>query len=525
MLTQPVAPLASGPEATRHGSDRSTQHGTAGGVPRGRFGRAARLGGLAGHTVATRARTRVHQARGGDAAEAAERASQERLAERYAAALGEMKGAAMKVGQILSFVDADGLVSAPNLETFQSALARLQDDVPPLSEREIASVIEAELGASPDDIFAFFSPRPIAAASIGQVHLARLADGTELAVKVQYPGVADAIRADLANTEMLASIIKAGIGLLGPKAPRLDPRAVVEEVQDRIGEELDYRVEAANQQEFATIYDGHPFIHIPAVHPDLSTGRVLTMDYVHGRRWSEAIDADDALRWRWGEAIFRFVFSSLHRHGVFNADPHPGNYLFHDDGTVTFLDFGAVKRFTPAQLSVMSAVVDAALASDANGVLRAFVGLGMLSEDDAKSIDPDRLLEFYRYALRDRWDDQPFTQTPEFAAEIVARSYEPLGPWYDVTRRIRMPKDLVLLNRINLGASSVLGHLYATADWRAIDDEIRHGGSPSTELGRLEAQWRTGSSARVVPSRSGRSLVRTGTGPLPSVPDVTPLAV
>ncbi|HEY1636676.1 MAG TPA: AarF/ABC1/UbiB kinase family protein [Acidimicrobiales bacterium] len=475
--------------------------------------------------MATRARTRVHQARGGDAAEAAERASQERLAERYAAALGEMKGAAMKVGQILSFVDADGLVSAPNLETFQSALARLQDDVPPLSEREIASVIEAELGASPDDIFAFFSPRPIAAASIGQVHLARLADGTELAVKVQYPGVADAIRADLANTEMLASIIKAGIGLLGPKAPRLDPRAVVEEVQDRIGEELDYRVEAANQQEFATIYDGHPFIHIPAVHPDLSTGRVLTMDYVHGRRWAEAIDADDALRWRWGEAIFRFVFSSLHRHGVFNADPHPGNYLFHDDGTVTFLDFGAVKRFTPAQLSVMSAVVDAALASDANGVLRAFVGLGMLSEDDAKSIDPDRLLEFYRYALRDRWDDQPFTQTPEFAAEIVARSYEPLGPWYDVTRRIQMPKDLVLLNRINLGASSVLGHLYATSDWRAIDDEIRHGGSPSTELGRLEAQWRTGNAARVVPYRSGRSLARTGAGRLPSVPDATPLAI
>jgi predicted unusual protein kinase regulating ubiquinone biosynthesis (AarF/ABC1/UbiB family) len=441
----------------------------------------------------------VRRGRGGDAAEAAERAGQARLAERYAAALGEMKGAAMKVGQILSFVDADGLVSAPNLEAFQSALARLQDDVPPLSGHEIASVIESELGARPDDLFDFFSPRPIAAASIGQVHAARLSDGTELAVKVQYPGVADAIGADLANTEMLATLIKAGIALLGPKAPRLDPKAVVEEVQDRIGEELDYRVEATNQQEFATMYDGHPFIHIPALHPDLSTGRVLTMDYVHGRRWSEAVDASEALRSRWGEAIFRFVFSSLHRHGLFNADPHPGNYLFHDDGTVTFLDFGAVKHFAADRLSVMSAVVDAALAGDANGVLRAFIGLGMLSEDDAKRIDPDRLLEFYRYALRDRWDDQPFTQTPEFAAEIVTRSYEPLGPWYDVTRRIRMPKDLVLLNRINLGASSVLGHLYATADWRAIDDEIRHDGPPSTELGRLEAQWGAGQESRVGP--------------------------
>jgi hypothetical protein len=140
----------------------------------------------------------------------------------------------------------------------------------------------------------------------------------------------------------------------------------------------------------------------------------------------------------------------------------------------------------------MSAVVDAALDDDADGVLRAFMDLGMLSEDDAQRIDPHRLLEFYRYALRDRWDEQPFTQTPEFAAEIVARSYEPLGPWYDVTRRFRMPQDLVLLNRINLGASSVLGHLYATADWRAIDDEIRHGGRPATELGRVEAQWRAG---------------------------------
>jgi predicted unusual protein kinase regulating ubiquinone biosynthesis (AarF/ABC1/UbiB family) len=408
-----------------------------------------------------------------------------------------MKGAAMKVGQILSFVDTDGLVSAPHLGTFQSALARLQDDVPPLSEHEIASVIESELGARPENLFAFFSPRPIAAASIGQVHLARLADGTELAVKVQYPGVADAIRADLANTDMLASIIRAGAGLLGPRAPRLDPKAVVAEVRARVGEELDYRLEAANQQEFATIYEGHPFIHIPSVHPELSTGRVLTMDYVHGRRWSSAVDADETLRWRWGETIFRFVFASLHRHGVFNADPHPGNYLFHDDGSVTFLDFGCVKRFTAERLSVMSAVVDAALDDDADGVLRAFMDLGMLSEDDAQQIDPQRLLEFYRYALRDRWDEQPFTQTPEFAAEIVARSYEPLGPWYDITRRFQMPKDLVLLNRINLGASSVLGHLYATADWRAIDDEVRHSGRPATELGRVEAQWRAVHEVRV----------------------------
>ena len=459
-------------------------------LPTGRVGRTVRLAGLAGHTVASRAQTRLHARGGGPAAQAAERARQERLAERYAEVLGDMKGAVMKVGQILSFVDADGVIPASHRQLFQSTLARLQDDVPPLAPDEIAAVIQAELGAPPAELFAFFSPRPVAAASIGQVHLARLADGTELAVKVQYPGAAEAVRADLANTDLLASVIKAGLTVLGPHAPRLDPKMMVAEIRDRVDDELDYRIEAANQQEFHALYHRHPFIHIPAVYPELSTGRVLATDYVHARRWSEVTGARDALRQRWGETIFRFVFTSLHRHGLFNADPHPGNYLFHDDGTVTFLDFGCVNRFTTERVSVMSALMDAALAGDAPGVLRAFINIGMLTDDDARGLDPNRLLAFYRAALRDRTDRQPFTYTPEAVAAMVAGTYQPMGPWYDVTRRLHMPKDLLYLNRITLGASAILGHLYATADWKAIDNEIRHHGPPATEMGRLEAAWR-----------------------------------
>jgi len=184
------------------------------------------------------------------------------------------------------------------------------------------------------------------------------------------------------------------------------------------------------------------------------------------------------------------VFASLHRHGLFNADPHPGNYLFHEDGTVTFLDFGCVKKFTAKRVSDMSALVDAALACNAPGVLSAFVNVGLLTDDDAEGLEPDRLLEFYRAALRDRWDTQPFTYTPESVAEIVAGTYQPLGPSYDIARRLQMPKDLLFLNRITVGASSILGHLYATADWKSIDWEIRHDGPPATELGRLEAAWR-----------------------------------
>ena len=471
-------------------------------LPTGRVGRTVRLAGLAGHTIASRAQTRVHGRGGGGAAEAAERVRQERLAERYAEVLGDMKGAVMKVGQILSFVDADGVIPASYRQLFQSTLARLQDDVPPLAPDEIAAVIQAELGAPPEELFAFFSPRPVAAASIGQVHLARLADGTELAIKVQYPGAAEAVRADLANTDLLASVIKAGLALLGPHAPRLDPKMMVAEIRDRVGDELDYRIEAANQQEFHTLYDGHPFIHIPAVYPELSTGRVLATDYVHARRWSEVTAAGDALRWRWGETIFRFVFTSLHRHGLFNADPHPGNYLFHHDGTVTFLDFGCVNRFTAERVSVMSALMDAALAGDAPGVLRAFINIGLLTDDDAKGLDPNRLLDFYRAALRDRTDSQPFTYTPEAVAEMVAGTYQPMGPWYDVTRRLQMPKDLLYLNRITIGASSILGHLYATADWKSIDAEIRHHGPPATELGRLEAAWRARRRTTTAPAQA-----------------------
>jgi predicted unusual protein kinase regulating ubiquinone biosynthesis (AarF/ABC1/UbiB family) len=440
----------------------------------------------------------VHGRRASGAeAEAAERARQERLAERYAEVLGDMKGAVMKVGQILSFVDGDGVVPAPYRELFQSTMARLQSDVPPLAPDEIAGVIQTELGARPQEIFAYFSSQPVAAASIGQVHMARLADGTELAVKVQYPGVSDAVRADLANTSLLASVIKAGMALLGPQAPRLDPKLMVEEIRDRVADELDYRIEAANQQEFHSLYDGHPFIRIPAVHPEFSTGRVLVTDYIHGSRWSAAMAAEDAIRSRWGETIFRFVFASLHRHGLFNADPHPGNYLFHDDGTVTFLDFGCVKRFTAERVSVMSALVDAALACNAPDVLQAFINVGLLTHEDAEGLDPDRLLEFYRGALRDRWDTQPFTYTPESVAEIVAGTYQPLGP---ITRRLQMPKDLLFLNRITIGASSILGHLYATADWRSIDSEIRHDGPPATELGRLEAAWRAGRGTTASPA-------------------------
>src|SRR3954452_11180419 len=313
-------------------------------IPQGRLRRTAPLAALsaraAGEGVVEVLRRRLKGERG---------ASVEfhvRNAERYADVLSRSKGLLMKVGQILSFVDISAALDRTYGEVYQTALASLQSDAEPMDPVLVAAVIESELGRGPEEVFAEFSSAPIAAASIGQVHAARLHDGTEVAVKVQYPGVADAIRDDLANTELLFTFLKIAKGIV-PQYRNFDVRAIADEIAERFTEELDYRTELMNQMAFADHYRGHPFFRVPAVFPDLSSDRVLTMEMAHGRRWNEIGDAEQALRDRWGEAVFRFFFGSMARFSMFNADPHPGNYLFHDDGTVTFLDFGCVKRATP----------------------------------------------------------------------------------------------------------------------------------------------------------------------------------
>src|SRR5947209_3483551 len=235
-----------------------------------------------------------------------------RNAERYADTLSRSKGVLMKVGQIVSFVDSSAALEGPTGEIYRAALASLQSDAEPMEPVLVAAVIESELGRPPEELFAEFAPEPIAAASIGQVHTARLHDGTEVAVKVQYPGVADAISADLANTELLFTFVKIAKGVV-PQLRNVDVRAVADEVAERIGEELDYGTELANQMEFAEHYRGHPFARVPEVFPELSSDRVLTMEMVHGRRWTEIDDVDQELSDRWGEAIDRFWFGSVAR--------------------------------------------------------------------------------------------------------------------------------------------------------------------------------------------------------------------
>jgi predicted unusual protein kinase regulating ubiquinone biosynthesis (AarF/ABC1/UbiB family) len=399
-----------------------------------------------------------------------------RTAEDVARELGNMKGAIMKLGQMVSFI-ADGLPPEA-----QEALASLQQDVPPMAPSLAERVIREELGEPPERLYLDWDPEPVAAASIGQVHRAVLHDGREAAVKVQYPGVDKAIQHDLDNAEFL-------YGLFSSVALRnLDVRSLVDELRLRMHDELDYRIEAVCQQQFAKRYEHHPFIRVPGVEQSLSSRRVLTTDWVDGLDWTEFESTrNEEQRQRAAEVVFRFAQGSIHRDRVFNGDPHPGNYRFHDDGTVTFLDFGLVKRWSDEEFDSLIPVLDRVLARDAEGVVAGMVSAGFLAPDHG--LDPEHVFECVGMPYRAYFDEE-FTFTRSYTTEALAALMDITGPYADVIRALNMPPGFVILDRVVWGVSALLGRLDARNRWRGILQEYRHDGPPATALGLLEAEWR-----------------------------------
>ncbi|HVV37483.1 MAG TPA: AarF/ABC1/UbiB kinase family protein [Acidimicrobiales bacterium] len=400
-----------------------------------------------------------------------------KTAEEVANVLGNMKGALMKIGQMASFLD-DGLP-----EAMRDALATLQADAPPMSADLAAQVIERELGAAPDAVFAEWDPQPISAASIGQVHRAVTKDGEAVAVKVQYPGVAEAITADLDNSQMLFSMLKMLF-------PHLDPKPLVDELRERLGEETDYRIEAKNQTDFARWYTEHPFIHVPRVFNELSTERVLTTELVDGARFDEVAQQwpDDEKQLA-AEAIYRFVFRSLWAFHAFNGDPHPGNYLFHPGGRVTFLDFGLVKRFTQRDMDGAAAMIETLVLNDDIAAYRRTVeDIGFLHRDAPLTDEEVEQYFGYFYELIRHGGGHRLV-THEYAAAMVGKFFDPNGS--KVQKYANMLPQYAILQRINLGLYAILARLEAKADWLKITEEIWPfaGGAPSTELGRAEAAW------------------------------------
>ena len=297
-----------------------------------------------------------------------------------------MKGAAMKLGQVLSFVDL-GIVPPEHRERFQTKLATLRDAAPTVSFDQMRGVIEQDLGEPVSAAFADFDPEPIAAASIGQVYRATLHDGREVAVKVQYPGIGDAVRADMKNLGVLLRLARS-------ITPELDTKAVGDEIRERIVEELDYELEASNQRTMARIYEGHPFIAIPAVVTSLCRERVIVTEFVSGAGFEEMRGASGAERDRIGEILFRFYFGSMYRYRRFSGDPHPGNMLGLADGRIAFLDFGLFKTIdrdvAALELDCQRATID----GDAPGLHRLTSEAGFLPRGDV--IDAAELIEFVR---------------------------------------------------------------------------------------------------------------------------------
>ncbi|MGH9076667.1 MAG: AarF/UbiB family protein [Acidimicrobiales bacterium] len=412
-----------------------------------------------------------------------------------AATLGSMKGVFMKIGQMASYLDA-GMPA-----DVRRSLASLQADAPPMAPALAASVIRAELGAAPEEVFAEWDPVPIAAASIGQVHRALTTDGRAVAVKVQYPGVDDAIRADLDSTAVL-------VGLTGRLFPGLDAESVVGELRSRIAEELDYANEARNQQAFGDRFAGHPFIGVPAVLPELSTARVLTSSLVVGARYEEVLSWSQEERDLAGEAIYRFAFGCLYRMRAFNGDPHPGNYVFHGGGRVTFLDFGLVKWFDDRDLDQLVDMVKTLVAAgDPKAFRRAVEAAGFLRPDP--ELSDQMVTDYFRHYYELVLAGDALTLSPSYASATLRHFFDATNP---VLKRANLPPQFVVLQRINLGLYAVMAGLGATANWRRVAEEIWPWVSapPSTELGRAEARW---SATRPETRRTpGRPAPVAGTG-------------
>ena len=401
-----------------------------------------------------------------------------RTAEDVAKELGEMKGVLMKIGQMISFI-AEGLP-----DEAQQALAALQADAAPMAPTLAASVIRDELGRDPERVFATWEDMPVAAASIGQVHRATDAQGRQLAVKVQFPGVSEAIEEDLDAAEVMYAVFSA-LALNG-----LDARALVDELRARMREEVDYRKEAANITEFAERFAGHPWVRIPTLAPEFSTTRVLTTEWVEGMSWNEFLSREtEPTKQLAAEVIWRFAQYSVHRVGAFNGDPHPGNYRFHHDGSVTFLDFGLVKRWDPGEWQRLEPTLDAIVVDrDPDQLVRAMETAGFLVADHG--LDPQRVYDYVSTPYRPYLVDE-FTFTREWMKDTLGRIVDIAGPHADVIGKLNMPPSFVILDRVVWGVSAILGRLEATGPWRQMLLEYRTGASPATELGAAELSWRT----------------------------------
>lgn len=446
-------------------------------LPTGWANRGARLAGQTGKSAFRFLGTRVRSFTAPDRAGEFLDGFHATTARQIVDMLGEMKGAAMKLGQLASFYE----FGAPGeyTSTYQDALTMLQNAAPPMDPEASKRVIREEFGAPVHEVFAEFQDEAIAAASIGQVHRARLHTGESVAVKVQYPGVDEAVRADLRN---VSALTKLSVAI----APNIDPKEIAKEVKDRVLEELDYRREAANQARFAELFDGHPYIVVPSVFEDYSHKRVITQEFIEGRPFTEAFDLPQSERDDIAECIFRFFYGSLNRFLIFSADPHPGNYRLLDDGRIAFLDFGLVRALDPGTHEELKEIALALISNDIERGRAALEGIGILNQ---RTPEVNAVWEHLRLLNTPILEDAPFLVDRPLVQEIGAAAMDPRSPAFKTLRKVGVPGVMITLNRMGFGVASLLARLEATHNWQAIMREMWFEEPSQTPMGKAEQAW------------------------------------
>jgi predicted unusual protein kinase regulating ubiquinone biosynthesis (AarF/ABC1/UbiB family) len=446
-------------------------------IPTTRLARTARIGGLAASQTAKYAGTR--------AANVGRPQSQRKLAldrrhleaaDQLLAVLGTMKGPAMKLGQILSFVDL-GMIPADVRPQFQQRLATLCNAAPPIGMAKMEPVLEKALGAPVSRIFRRLDPNPIGIASIGQVYRATMWDGREVAVKVQYPRIVSATRADMKN---LAFMLRRAGSLL----PGLDTEALAAELSDRVLEELDYSQEAKNHQELAASFAGHPFIMVPPLVAELSGPQVVVTELVEGADFEALCAQSQEQRDRAGEILVRFYFGSMLRLSRFSGDPHPGNIKVPPDGRIAFFDFGSFKQLDARMVGIILGSMRAVDEGRPDDALRIFVDERILDRPDRVSAD---LLERYFYSVFG-WmlEDAVTTMTPDVASNAVLQFFNPARDEAEAIRGQRLPTEWALMARTAFSTTALLGQLGATGNWNRLLREWTSEQPQRTPLGQLD---------------------------------------
>jgi predicted unusual protein kinase regulating ubiquinone biosynthesis (AarF/ABC1/UbiB family) len=409
----------------------------------------------------------------------------EELADHALDLLGSLRGGAMKIGQLASFVDVE-LVPPEFRAVYQDRLAQLRDAAPPMSWPKIRRLLEGEWEAPIESLFEEFEQGASAAASIGQVHRARLPDGRRVAVKVQYPEIADALAADLGTAAGIATVLTP---LGKAMMPGVEPRLLLGELRELVLEEVDYELEAQHQRAFARAYRGHPFIHVPPVVTELSRRRVLVSEWVDGASFQEMVELPQDERDRIGEILQRFYFGAMDNVGRFNTDPHPGNYLLRGDGRMAMLDFGSVKVVDPRWLETSHRVLRSMVERDSTRFMESLAELGYVHRVDR--IDAERLLEQALETTDWYMRDRELQIDPEYVAGIIARLTDPrrIDSSLRLVRGLKIPPEEIWFRRVQVGVLAVLGQLRARGNWHRNMREHTFGDEPATELGRQEREY------------------------------------